>query len=231
MEQNNLPLTLESTAGSEALTFPARRLICAGWVGRDRDALQAHIDELAEHGVPGPSRIPIYMNFSLNLISLSDIVDVVSDESSGEIEYVILKQGDRIFVGVGSDHTDRGFEKYSIPASKQMYPKVMAQTVWPYEELKDHWDQIMLRAWAVEGGKRILYQEDALSSILGPDRLLSQVPGADAEPIDSCVLFSGTIATKAGLIFAERFEFEMEDPVLKRTLEHGYTVRRLMQYL
>ena len=136
-----------------------------------------------------------------------------------------------MWVGVGSDHTDRGFEKHSIPASKQMYPKVMAPTFWPYEEVKDHWDRIVLRAWAVEGDKRTLYQEDTLSSILAPDDLLAQIPDADADAAGACVLFSGTIATRAGLIFADRFDFEMEDPVLKRKIEHGYAVRHLLQFI
>jgi len=208
-----------------------RRLICAGWVGRNGKALRAHIEELGQHGVPPPTRTPIYMNFSPYLVTTSDAIDVISGESSGEVEYVILKQGDRTYIGVGSDQTDRGLEKFSIPASKQMYAKIMAPVVWPYQEVRDHWDQIIIRSWTTNGGKRMLYQEDALATILDAEALLEQLPKDKGLPIDGLVLFSGTIPTKVGLVYGERFDFEMEDPLLDRKISHGYRVRVLPQHL
>jgi hypothetical protein len=208
-----------------------RRLICAGWVGRNKKTLQMHIDEMGPHGIPPPTRTPIYLNFSPHLATTSDAIDVISGESSGEVEYVVLKEGDRIYIGVGSDHTDRGFEKFSIPASKQMYAKIMAPVVWPYQEMKDHWDQIVIRSWTIGEGKRMLYQEDALVTILDVVALLKQLPKDEDLPADGLVLFSGTIPTKMGVIFGERFDFEMEDPVLNRKISHGYQIRVLPQHL
>lgn len=230
MEDPILDLTVETQAGNRELAFPVRRLICAGWVGRDREALREHIDELAEHGVPAPTRIPIFMNFSAHLARTDDRIDVVSAESSGEVEYVILRDGAASYVGVGSDHTDRGFERHSIPASKQMYPKVVAPVVWPYEEVRGHWDRLMLRSWATAEGRRRIYQEEPLASILDVEELLGRLPGDDGLPGDEFVLFSGTPATKGGLVFGEAFEFEMEDPVLGRSIRHRYEVRVLPQY-
>ena len=115
-----LDLIVESLEGERPLSFDARRLVCAGWVGRDAEALQAHIKELEEIGIPGPSRTPIHMNFSTHLLAVTDAVDVISGESSGEVEYVVLQQGGQTYIGTGSDHTDRGFEKYSITASKHI---------------------------------------------------------------------------------------------------------------
>lgn len=231
MNDATLTLSVDSKTTRQELVFSFRRLICAGWVGRDKVALQAHIDELAAHGVPAPSRTPIFMNFSLNLTTTSDAIDVVGQESSGEVEYILFKSKNHIFIGIGSDHTDRGFEKFSIPASKQMYPKVVAPIVWPYQEIKDHWDRICLRSWQTRGGERVLYQEDTLASILNVEELLEQIPKGDGLPTDDLIVFSGTIATKAGLVFGERFDIEMEDPVLKRKIEHGYKIRVLPQYL
>jgi hypothetical protein len=231
MDHIKLNLVVESRKGKRELTFNVCRLICAGWVGRDKEALQAHIDELAEHGVPGPTRTPIYMNFSAYLASTAEAIDVVSPESSGEVEYVFLKQGEGTFIGVGSDQTDRGFEKFSIPASKQMCAKIMGPVVWPYQEVKDHWDQIVIRSWTTSNGKRTLYQEDALATILGVEALLEQLPTDEGLPTDGSILFSGTIPTKMGLVYGERFDFEMEDPVLDRTIRHGYHVRVLPQHL
>jgi len=231
MVHGELLLTVESRAGRQKLVFPVRRLVCAGWVGRDRKALQAHIDELAQHGIPGPTRTPIYMNFSPYLAATTEAIDVVSGESSGEVEFVVLKKDDRTYIGVGSDHTDRGFEKFGIPASKQMYTKVMAPVVWPYREVRDHWDSLILRSWTTGEGKRLLYQEDALAAILDVECLLEGLPKDDGLPMDGLVLFSGTVATKMGLVYGEMFEFEMEDPALRRKIRHGYRVRVLPQYL
>ncbi|MFQ6077751.1 MAG: DUF2848 family protein, partial [Thermodesulfobacteriota bacterium] len=174
---------------------------------------------------------PIYMNFSPYLVTTSDAIDVISGDSSGEVEYVILKEGNRIYIGVGSDHTDRGFEKFSIPASKQMYAKVMAPVIWPFQEIKDHWDQIVLRSWATSEGKRVLYQEEVLASILDVKTLMEQMPRNEGLPRDGLVLFSGTITTKMGVVFGERFDFEMEDPVLGRKIRHGYLIRILPQHI
>lgn len=231
MEQRDLNLGVESLRGERGLTFSMRRLICAGWVGRDKEALQAHIDELGQHGVPAPTRTPIYLNLSLYLVTTSNAIDVISPESSGEVEYVVLRERDRTYIGVGSDQTDRGFEKFSIPTSKQMYAKILAPTVWPYEEVKDHWDQLVIRSWTTAEGKRILYQEDTLAAILDAEALLEQLPKDKGLPADGLVLFSGTVATKAGLVCGERFDFEIEDPVLDRGICHGYRVRVLPQHL
>jgi hypothetical protein len=231
MDHIELHLVVESITGKQKLVFPMRRLICAGWVGRNRKALQAHIDELGQHGVPPPTRMPIYLNFSPYLATTSDGIDVITKESSGEVEYVILKEGDRTYIGVGSDQTDRGFEKFSIPASKQMCAKIMAPVVWPYQEIKDHWDQIVIRSWTTSDGKRMLYQEDALATILDVEALLEQLPKDEGLPADGLVVFSGTVATKIGLVYGERFDFEMEDPLLDRNIRHGYQIRVLPQHL
>ena len=37
-------------------------------------------------------------------------------------------------------------------------------------------------------------------------------------------MFGGTFAAKGGIRPADRFEFELEDPVLKRKISHGYDV-------
>jgi hypothetical protein len=231
MDHIKLNLVVESITERQELTFPVWRLICAGWVGKDKDALQAHIDELGKHGVPAPTRTPIYLNFSLSLVTTSDAIDVISDESSGEVEYVVLKGEDQTYIGVGSDQTDRGFEKFSIPASKQMYAKIVAPLVWPYAEVKDHWGRIVIRSWTTRGEERMLYQEDALETILDVETLLKELPKGDGLPTDGLVLFSGTIPTKMGLVYGDRFDFEMEDPVLGRKIRHGYHVRVLPQYL
>ena len=119
MTSKSLVLTVNTLGDSHRLTFEAGRLVCCGWAGRDREALEAHIEELARLGVPRPTRVPTYMDFSTYLLTTEGEMTVVSDKSSGEIECVLLCQGDRTWVTVGSDQTDRDIETKSIPASKQ----------------------------------------------------------------------------------------------------------------
>ncbi len=217
--------------GTQDLVFTADHLVCSGWVGRDPKALQAHIEELATLGIPGPERIPIYMNFSTYLLTTDDEISVVSSQSSGEVEYVLLGKGGQIWVTVGSDHTDRDVETKSIPGSKQMYAKWLAVECWPYPDIKDHWDKLILRCWIHKDGQRSLYQEASLASILGPEELLEKMPDIGEIKGKEFVLFSGTIATTSGLVYGDSYEIEMEDPVLKRTIKSQYKVKVLPQYL
>lgn len=226
-----LNLKINLREGSRDLVFTADHLVCSGWVGRNREALQAHIDELAKLGVPGPTRIPIFMNFSTYLLTTDDKITVVSDKSSGEVEYVLLCKGEEIWVTVGSDHTDRDIESKSIPGSKQMYAKGLASECWPYSDVKDHWDKLILRCWVQKGTERTLYQEGPLASILTPSELLGKMPMKEGMRKKGIVLFSGTIATKGGFIYGDAYELEMEDPVLKRTIKFNYRVHILPQYM
>ncbi|MCZ6473518.1 MAG: DUF2848 family protein [SAR324 cluster bacterium] len=228
---NNLKLNLTTLQGETELDFTVKRLVCAGWVGRDEQALLAHIKELEEIGIPAPSKTPIHMNFATHLVAMADSIDVISVESSGEVEYVVFRQDGCTSIGVGSDHTDRGFEKFSIPASKHMYTKVIAPQVWPLEELQAHWDRIELRSWVTRDGDRMLYQEGSLASILDVDAIVGSMPKDDGLGMDGLVMFSGTVASKMGMVYGESFDFEIKDPVLSRGIAHGYSIRVLPQYL
>jgi hypothetical protein len=224
-------MKINLSQGSQGLVFAADHLVCSGWVGRDPKALQAHMDELSKLGIPGPGRIPLYMNFSTYLLTTDDEITVVSSQSSGEVEYVLLCKGEEIWVTVGSDHTDRDVETKSIPGSKQMYAKWLASECWPYLDVKDHWNRLILRCWVHKDGQRTLYQEAPLASILRPEELLEKMPNIGEIQGKFFILFSGTIATTSGLIYGDSYELEMEDPVLKRMIKSQYKVKILPQYL
>ena len=129
----------------------------------------------------------------------------------------------RTFVGLGSDHTDRKVESYSVTVSKQMCDKPMASTLWELEHVIDHWDKMILRSYAVIEGKRELYQEGTLDAILPVDELIRRGFEGGKLP-DGSAMFGGTFAAKGGIRPADRFEYELEDPVLKRTIRHAYDV-------
>ena len=130
------------------------------------------------------------------------------------------------WVGVGSDHTDRKVETYNITVSKQMCDKPIAAELWPYEEVAAHWDRMMLRSTATIGGEEVLYQEGALTGMLPPDELIAK-GFVDGGLPEGTILFGGTFAAKGGIRPATRFAFEIEDPVLGRTIRSGYTIASL----
>ena len=209
------------------------RLLIAGWVGKDNEALQKHIDELAELGIAPPGRTPTYMNLCPDILTTADMVPVVGAESSGEVEAVVISDRDgSLYLGVGSDHTDREFEKYSIPVSKQMCSKPIAGEVWPFAEVEDHLDSLILRSWMTNSQReRKLYQEGCLSENWSISELLKGIPSGCVVPGESFCLFCGTFAAIGGLEYGDYFEFELHDPVLERQIRHAYRVELLPQFV
>ena len=219
----DLTFNVEDEGASTPLTFAIDRVVIAGWTGRDPVARDKHIAELEAIGIARPATTPIYYRCSARRITHEDRIEVCGEDSSGEVEFVLIGWQGRIFVGCGSDHTDRKVEAYSVTVSKQMCDKPMASTLWELEDIIGHWDRLILRAWAVIGGERVLYQEGTLDHMLPVKDLIERGFGGQGLP-DGCAMFCGTFAAKGGIRPASRFEFELEDPVLKRKISHGYDV-------
>jgi hypothetical protein len=224
-----LTLDVVTRTRRETLEFTVSALWNGGWASRDLAAVQQHADELAHMGVSAPSRVPIYFPLSTNLASTTDHLQVLGPQTSGEVEYALLFGPDEnVYVTVASDHSDRSFERFGIQLSKQLYPDVLATEVWPYAEVQSHWDHLILRAWSVEHGERRLYQQADLEQLLSADAWLDQL--AREEPglrRPGLVFLSGTPPTLGGLHFGDGFEFELEDPVLQRTIRHAYSIEVL----
>ncbi|KRR15822.1 DUF2848 domain-containing protein [Bradyrhizobium retamae] len=208
------------------LTLAIDQAVIAGWTGRDPVARDKHIAELEALGIAPPATTPIYYRCSARRITQDDRIEVTGGDSSGEVEFVLIGWQGRIFVGCGSDHTDRKVESYSVTVSKQMCDKPVASVLWELEEVVGHWDRLILRSWAIIGGARVLYQEGTLDAMLPVNDLIERGFGGKGLP-DGCVMFGGTFAAKGGIRPADRFEFELEDPVLKRKISHGYDVTAL----
>jgi hypothetical protein len=223
---NLLDLRVVSRSGEKSLSMNIASVWNGGWAGRNRAEVQKHVDELAEHGIAGPSVVPIYFPLSNNLLTLSDRIQAVGPESSGEVEYVLLFGEQGTLVGVASDHTDRAFERHGIQEAKQMYPNVMAREVWPYDEVRDHWDELELRCWVTVGSQRRLYQDITLAELLSADQWLEII---EREGINrpGTAFLSGAPPTVGGLAFGQRYEIELNDPLLGRALRHDYAVELL----
>jgi Protein of unknown function (DUF2848) len=221
-----IPFRLNSKNGDYTDDVTIREVILAGWTGRDRAALEKHIEEMAAVGVRRPPSVPVFYRCSASRLTIADEIQVVGEDSSGEVEFVLVQAQGNLWVGTGSDQTDRKVEAYGITVSKQMCDKPMAPELWSYAEVAPHWDELVLRAWAVRDGKRELYQESAVTAMMAPMALIREYTGG-AELPDGTAMFSGTLPAIGGLRPAQRFEFELADPVLGRSLRHGYDIRTL----
>jgi hypothetical protein len=194
-------------------------LVIAGWTGRDEAQLKKHIMELAEIGVKPPKTTPIFYRVANTLISHATSIQASGPDTSGEVEFVLLSKPDGLWVTVGSDHTDRKAETIGVSLSKQLCEKPIAKDAWKYDEVKPHWDKLMLRSWA-DG---TLYQEGPVSAMRSPEDLMSRYGKLPA----GWAMFCGTLAAKGGIRPADLFRMELEDPVRKKKLTHEYRIHVL----
>ena len=222
----DLTFTIEDRGAPTPLTLAIDQAVIAGWTGRDPVARDKHIAELEAIGIARPASTPIYYRVSARRLTTADSIEVSGGNSSGEVEFVLIGWQGRIFVGCGSDHTDRKVETYSVTVSKQMCDKPIAPELWELEDVIGHWDRLILRAFAWIEGARMLYQEGTLDAMLPVKELIARGFGGKGLP-DGCAMFGGTFAAKGGIRPASRFEVELEDPVRKRSIRHGYDVIEL----
>jgi len=212
--------------GGGKLDFQVRKILNAGYTARDQRGVQKHIEELRKVGIPAPKSIPILYPKIADRITTSDKIEVLTENTtSGEVEFVLLFDQDKIYVGVGSDHTDRKLEQHNILAAKQMCVNVISAEVWRYQEVADHWDDLILRSWVEKDGRRQLYQEARLQTYMKVDDLINMVKGEIAGALDGMVFYGGTIPVLSGEIcFSRRFEAEMIDEQMGRSLSLAYSV-------
>jgi hypothetical protein len=213
-------------SGAARLAATATELIIAGWTGRDRSAVEAHIEELAGLGIPRPAQVPLFYRVASSLLAHDDVIEVIGGACSGEVEAVVMCFGGELWVGLGSDHTDRQLESISVPAAKQICAKPLAREVWPLSEAGGHWDRLVLRSYILTEAGRELYQEGELGTNLSAMELIGQYAGG-AGLREGAVMFCGTLPVRGTLRSGARFELELEDPVLRRSLRHSYGIHQL----
>jgi len=222
-----LPLFLEGP-DTERRRYDAaiEQAVIAGWTGRDSAAVEKHIAELAVLGVKRPATTPIFYRVAAARLSCEDTIEVLGEASSGEVEFVLLQFEGRLWVGAGSDHTDREVEAYGVSVSKQMCEKPVAPLFWCYDAVAPHWDKLVLRSYATIAGQRVLYQEGSVAAMRHPADLIARYE-RDGRWSDGTMMFCGTLAVHGGVRAAERFEFELEDPVRRRKIQHAYSILSL----
>jgi len=217
---------MDFQVGGAQRAIEIAELVIAGWTGRDRAAVEKHVAELAAIGVKRPGTVPVFYRVGTSLLTAAREVEVVGGNSSGEVEFVLVSARDALYVGVGSDLTDRKVETYGVTVSKQMCPKPLGRELWPFAEADAHWDRLVLRSHVTRGGRRALYQEGEVAQLLAPRALLERFSGS-AVLAPGTAMFCGTLAVRGEIGGGERFEIELHDPVRNRSLRHEYAVREL----
>lgn len=216
---------LEFEIAAARRRVPIETLIVAGWTGRDTAAVERHIAELEAIGVRRPRVVPCFYRLGANLLTLAGSVQLAGWESSGEVEFVLVSLDDGLYVGVGSDHTDRAVETYRVTVAKQMCPKPIGPELWRFDDVEARWDGLVLRSWVTRNGVRELYQEGAVTNMLAPRDLMCAFLGCAGVIPPGSVMFGGTLAVRGPIRGGERFEMELHDPQSGRALRHAYDAR------
>ena len=206
--------------------FTARRLLIAGFTGRNPEAIQHHVDELVKEGVPAPKRVPDVFVANPAKLQIGGTVWAYDGLSSGEIEYALLIGQRDIYVCLGSDHTDRGLEALSIDKSKQIYPRVLSREVWRLEDLLCCWDDLILRSNVGDDDEHTEYQRGTLGNLIRPEKLLELI-GSSA--VMGTVVFSGTLPTIDGRFrYEPLFDGTLADPAGRTLCNLAYLTKMLL---
>lgn len=221
-----LEFTLHTAAGTRPLQVEVQQLVIAGWAGRNREAIEHHIEELAAIGVPRPSAVPLYYRVAANQLTQETQVQVVGDGSSGEAEVFVFAVGGEMYLSVASDHTDRKLESHNVALSKQLCTKPVARTAWRMADVAGHWDELQLRSRIVENGADVVYQDGTLASLRTPGDLIQGYCGAAQLP-EGTAMLCGTMAVIGGIRPAAVFEMELADPRSGRRIVHRYAQSQL----
>jgi hypothetical protein len=231
---NRLHLEIVRQSTREPLVLDPRRMINAGYVGRDQAAVRQHIEELQREGVAPPPSIPVLFPMFCAHVTTASRIETVERRTSGEAEFVLIVHNNRLLVGIGSDHTDRALEALDMLKSKQACPNILGESVWDFEDVRAHWDRLELKSWvrASPTDDWSLYQDSALATILAPEQILELVRSRVVDHVlEDTIIFSGTVPVHGGtVIYGSTFRCALVDPVLQRSLECTYDIVHL-EYL
>lgn len=226
-KMNLMHFVIQTEDGIVERDIVIKQLVIAGWTGRDVEAMEHHIRELEVLGVKRPAATPMFYRVSSDRLTTQAHIEASGRASSGEVEFLLVRSGGETYVGVASDHTDREVETYGITVSKQMCEKPCSTVLWRLAEIEPHWDRLMLRSYANIDGEKVLYQQGPVTAMRSPQDLLARFAEAGGRFEDGTAMLCGTLTAIGGIRSAERFDFELEDPVLERRLQHGYGITPL----
>lgn len=210
-----------SSSSSRTVSFDVRKLVLAGFAGRNQEEVRKHIKELELLGVTPPDSVPTRYDMPPVLLTTNGSVAVRSSTTSGEVEAVLLIDRDETYVGIGSDLTDREIEKTSVLQSKTSCPKPIGKEVWRFRDVVDHWDKLIVKSFVKVNDSIVPYQSSELNALLRPEKLL--------EMFDDCgegtAIYCGTPALLRETTFSDYFAMTLTDPVINAKISHEYRVQ------
>lgn len=222
-----LSFQLDADSTSPILTTDVHTFIVAGWAGRDRAAIEHHIEELVLIGVPRPSAVPLYYRVADNQLSQAPRIQAVGPHSSGEVETLVFSVNGELHVSLTSDHTDRKLESHSVALSKQLCAKPVGTSAWRFANVAAHWDELVIRSYIQEDGRDVLYQEGALSALRTPMDLIAGYLGGPGALPEGVAMSCGTVGAIGGIRPSTSFTMELFDPRSGRSLKHRYDIEVL----
>ena len=202
-------------------------VVNAGYAGSDQSTVQAHIRELAAIGVKGPERTPTFYPVPLLQFTQQEQLQVGHAQTSAEVEYVFLQVEGKRYLGIGSDHSDRALETYSVNAAKQMCPDIIGEEIWDYDKLRDHWSSLALRCEVLVEGSWCTYQQSPITALLTPEELLELGAAVMPDKREGLALFSGTIPLSAEIRYATSWRVSLHDAMTDKTLTKEYHIEVL----
>lgn len=220
-----LLLNLCKQSGIHQKNVLINKVVIAGCAESDGGAVDAHIVEQEDLRVQRQVTFPACYPANSTMLTTDKSIELIGSESSGGIEFVILKAHDELWVGVGSDHRDQQTGANDKTFSKTLCAKPMADSFWLLKEVIGHWDELILTSHIEQNGERLLYQEDSVTAILGSRGLMvrsEELMHKDSE--EGMIMFSGAPAVIGGTRCASKFDIQLFDPVLNRRILHCYEV-------
>lgn len=208
----------------DIVTADINRTLAAGFTHRDRAIIDAHIAELEEIGVAPPPHIPLLFPVLPTLLTNSQDIAVLGDDTTPEIEFALFQSQGEIYVTVASDQTDRKMEADDIVVSKNICPKILGKAAWRLSDVRRHWDDIQLRSYS----NGTLLQEGTLGMIRPPEDLMAFIAKHDGPEHEGRLILSGTVPTLATPSDAgAAIDLHMINPHTGQEIQHSYKVHPL----
>lgn len=222
-----LQFSVETGGGVRRIAVAIDTFVVAGWAGRDLAAIEHHIRELAELGVPRPSAVPLFYRVAENQLTQVPRIQVLGPDSSGEVEVLVFMADGEMYVSLTSDHTDRQLEARSVALAKQVCAKPVAPTAWRLADVAGHWDELVIRSFIPENGGQVTYQEGTLAALRTPAELIAGYLGGATVLPAGTAMSCGTVGAIGGIRPAASFAMELFDPRSGRRLCHNYAIETL----
>jgi hypothetical protein len=242
--QNLMEFDLHQKDGSVSKRTVDVKAVCLGRAAsRDIEEMRKEFDKIRAQGFALYTP-PNVCKKSRYLLTNENVIEVQADRTTAEVEYVAIIDKGEVLITAGSDHNDASLIRmwtestgkvYDPAKTKQACPAVVARDVWPYDDVKDHWDDLRLRSSFTISGKRVQYQDYPASDLVNLDYYFRENPWLRQ---DGTVLLSGSSNAVPSLpptlysytadgIFPNDFHFEIHDSVLGRTISHQYQIQSL----